>query len=351
MLFKPTVVQVRGVNGELFTLTDESISGAAILLRPGAKGLDAPSFNVLADEYPAIDGGFVRFSRATIREIFLPLTITGSTRPEMMALKRRFIAALNPKKGLVSLQTTEYAEVGGLLVAETPRALTCFYVSGMEGGEGTDDGIHWAKYGLVLRAPNPYFQHPNRAQGRFQIIDVLRPFLDPPSGATPFLSIDGVTPGKGLGLSSDPLWVDTLDLENPGDAECQPRWEIRGPLSSRMSIVLKDDEGNVVNELRFTESITIAPNQALVIETTKGSQFARLYPAGETGDEYDPTQGDSMWWALDVTSDLWPIQPGLNHLALQIDKPEDMTPEQEATWTAANQPLVTVSYFPTFLGI
>ncbi|GII83297.1 hypothetical protein Ssi03_12870 [Sphaerisporangium siamense] len=351
MLFKPTVVQVRGVDGALYTLTDEKSSGATIMLRRGAKGLDAPSFDVKADEYPAIDGGFLRFARAGIREIFLPLTITGSTRAQMMALKRRFIASLNPKRGLVTLQTTEYAEVGGLLVAETPRVLTCFYASGMEGGEGSDDGVHWAKYGVVLRATNPYFQHPTRSFASFLTYPLLRPFIDPPEGANPFLSVDGDTPGKGLQLSSNAVWVDSLDLDNPGDVESQPRWEIRGPLNSRMSIVRKDDEGNIVSELRLDQAVTISPTEVLVIETTKGSQFVRRYQAADTGSEFDPAGGDSMWWALDAASTMWPIEPGVNHVSLVIDKPADMTPEQEAIWMAGNQPNASVSFLPSFMGI
>ncbi|SFI81696.1 Phage tail protein [Streptosporangium canum] len=351
MLFQPTVVQLRGVDGSLYTLTDEGSTGAAVLLQPGAKGLDAPAFDTKADEYPAIDGGFYRFARAPIREIFLPLTITGTTRAEMMALKRRFIASLNPKRGLISLQTIEYTQVGKSLVAETPRAITGYYVSGMEGGEGTEDGVHWAKYGLVMRTPHPYFQHTSRAIATFQVYDLVRPFVDPPEGAQPFLSVDGTTPGKGLGLSSTPIWVNDIDLENPGDVEAQPRWEIRGPLSSRLSLVRKDDDGNTVAELRLSASLTIATGEVMVIETTKGSQYIRIYPAREIGIEYDPLGGRSMWWALDIASDMWALQPGLNHISLVIDKPTGMTPEQETAWEAANQPNVVATYLPSFMGI
>lgn len=348
MLFKPTVVQLRGVDGSLFTLTDESISGAAILLQPGAKGLDAPSFDVKADEYPAIDGGFYRFARARIREIFLPLKITGTTRAEMMKLKRRFIASLNPKKGVVTLQTTEYAKVGGLLVAETPRVISGFYVSGMEGGEGSENGIHWSTYGLVLRAPHPYFQHPSRTHAIFQAYDTLRPFLDPTG---PFLSPNGTTPGKGLSLSSNPVWMESLDLYNPGDVETQPRWEIRGPLESRMSMVRKDVEGTVLEELRFSEPVAVSPEQVLIIETTKGAQMVRRYQAATIGTEYDPRLGDPMWWALDVSSAMWALQPGSNLVSLVIEKPPNLTTEQEAAWPASNRPNVAVSYKPSFMGI
>ncbi|MGS2646082.1 hypothetical protein [Streptosporangium sp. G12] len=309
MLFQPTVVQLRGVDGSVYTLADASASsaGATIYLRDGAKGLDAPTYDVMADEYPGIDGGFVRFARATMREIFLPVTITGASRYEMLALKRAFIASLNPKKGLVQLQTTEYTlpQGGSALVAEPTRSITCFYAGGMEGGEGSDNGVHWATYGLLLRAPSPYFQHLTRT------------------------SASSTTPELG----------GNLDVTNPGEVEAQPRFEIRGPLASRFSLVLRNDAGVVVKELRFASAFTIAPNQILVIDTAKGAQSIRLYTASVFGGPWSPTLGDSMWWAFDIASQMWALEPGVNHVAMQVDSTTGTTPD------------LNVSFLPAYLGI
>lgn len=309
MLFKPTVVQLRGVDGSVYTLADDSASsaGAVIYLRKGAKGLDAPSYDVMADEYPAIDGGFVRFSRATMREIFLPVTITGESRYEMLALKRRFIASLNPKKGLVQLQTTEYTLLDGAstLTAEPTRAITCFYAGGMEGGEGDDNGVHWATYGLILRATSPYFQLMTRT------------------------SVTSTTPELGGNIA----------VTNPGEEESQPRFEIRGPLASRFSLLLKDSAGVVVRTLRFNSAFAVASNQMLVIETAKGVQSIRRYTSTVFGGPWDPTLGDSMWWAFDTTSDLWAIPPGVSNVAMQADSVTGTTPD------------LNVSFLPSYLGI
>lgn len=349
MILKPTVMQIRGVDGALYTLTDDNFDGPGIYLQSGAKGLDAPSYDTKSDEYPAIDGGFFRFARASVREIFLPIKIVGDTRPEMMALKRRFIASLNPKRGLVTLQSTEYRERKGMWLAETPRVISCYYVSGMEGGEGTDGNYHWATYGLVLRAPDPFFRHPSRSIRSFLTIEVSRSFFGP-EGSN-FLSLDGQTPGQGLRLSTSLVWVPDLDLYNPGDELSQPRWIIQGPLNSRMSMVRRDEDGNVLEELRFSQAVTLTPEQVIVIETTKGQQFARKYPVQPAGTEYDPTEGESVWYSIDVSSPMWAIHPGWNHIGLVIDKPDGMTPEEEALWQASNRPAVTVSYYPTFLGV
>ncbi|WP_371784693.1 hypothetical protein [Streptosporangium subroseum] len=318
MLFEPTVMQLLGVDGTTYTLSEEYSTESSIMLRRGAKGLDAPTYNVMADEYPAIDGGFVRYARATIREIFLPVTIYGTSRHEMLALKRRFIASLNPKKGLVQLQSTEHTPLSGdELVAEPVRSITCFYASGMEGGEGDDNGHHWATYGIVLRATHPYFQHLTRTQDTF---------VNPASGGV-------------------------LALDNTGDEETQPRWEIVGPLNSRISMLRTDGAGTILDEMRFDAAFTLAEGEVLVIETAKGVQSIRRYPEVNPDGIYDPAEGDSMWFAFDVASPMWAVQPGLNHLELLIDMPSDMSSEELAAWVAANQPEITVSFLPSFLGI
>ncbi|MER5643951.1 hypothetical protein [Streptosporangium sp. NPDC002524] len=359
MLFKPTVVQLWGVDRQLYTLTEETSTGAAVMLRPGAKGLDAPTWNVMTDEYPAIDGGFVRFARAGIRELFLPLIITGTTRPEMMALKRRFINSLNPAKGLVTLQTTEYTIPDNLgdaatlddMIAEPPRAIECFYAGGMEGGEGSENGVHWASYGLILRCPVPYFSGLSRIRASFQVYDQLRAFMADAPAADPFVSVDGTTPGMGLQLSTNPIWADEISLFNPGDIGAQPRWEVRGPFNSRLRLMLLDEEGATLKELRFAEAFPVLTSEVLVIETVKGAQSIRLYPEVSPSGNYSPTAGKSVYWAFDTTSSLWAIEPGTNQVALAIDKPPGMNPTQEAAWLAANSPRAYVSYLPAYLGI
>ncbi|GAA4186953.1 hypothetical protein GCM10022252_19690 [Streptosporangium oxazolinicum] len=359
MLFKPTVVQLLGVDGQLYTLTEETSTGAAIMLRRGAKGLDAPRWDVKADEYPAIDGGFVRSARAGIREIFLPLTIAGTTRPEMVALRRRFVNSLNPARGLVTLQTTEYQIPDDLgdaatlddMIAEPPRAISCFYAGGMEGGEGSEDGVHWARYGLILRCTSPYFFGLSRIRASFQVYDQLRAFMGDAPAADPFVSVDGATPGAGLQLSTNPIWADEISLFNPGGIGTQPRWEIRGPFNSRLRLLLLDDEGATLKELRFSDAFPVLTSEVLVIETVKGSQSIRVYPEVSPSGNYSPTAGKSVYWAFDTASSLWAIPPGTNRVALSIDKPTGMTPAQETAWRAANSPRAYVSYLPAYLGI
>jgi hypothetical protein len=346
LLFQPTVVQLRGVDNKLYTLAGAGESPSAVMLQPGAKGLDAPTFVLYEDEYPAIDGGFLRHARAGIREVFLPLKISAPTRPELMKLKREFIASLNPTKGTVKLLFTEYGQPasGGPLEAEPTKQLTCHYVSGMEGGENSSDGVNLATYGLVLHATDPYFRTLFRTQASFVQYDVLRPFI-PAEGANPFLSLDGVQPGAGLALSSNPEWITTQTLSSIGDAAVQPRWTIAGPLNSTFSLRLHDDNGNVIKSLRFYRPVSIPVGQTLTIETTRGEPDIYQQATDGTGPRIP------MWSHYDVTSDMWALEPGLNQVSLQVDQPPGLTPEELENWLLMNRPVVALSYLPAYLGI
>lgn len=346
MLFYPTVVQLRGVDNRLYTLAGSGNPETAILLQPGAKGLDAPAFTIYADEYPAIDGGFLRAARAGIREVFLPLKLIAPTRPELMKLKRAFIASLNPTNGLLQLLTTEYGQPtsGGPLEAETTRQLTCFYVSGVEGGESSSDGVHWSTYGLVLRAPDPYFRALFRTHASFVQYDALRPFI-PEKGANPFLSVDGLTPGEGLALSTSPEWIATQVLSSVGDAAAQPRWTIRGPLNSTFSLHLHGADGAVVKSLRMKQPVSLTSDQTLTIETTRGELDVFRQAADGTGPR------TPLWSHFDIASDMWALQPGDNQVSLQVDQPPGLTPEELKAWLASNRPVVSLTYLPAYLGI
>lgn len=349
MLFRPTVIQLVGVDGVTYTLTDADPDEAAVLLRKGAKGLDAPEFDVLADEYVAIDGGFLRGARATMREIFLPITVHARDRYQMMALKRRLIASCNPNRGLVELRSTEYSVPEGFigeptaadLVAEPTRSIRGYYAGGMEGGEGEGTGLHWSTYGLLLRCTDPYFSELGRRQQSFRVIEVLVPFLNP---EVPFLSPDGASPG-GFHLSSDPVLNFSADVTNLGDKDAAPRWEIQGPVTARFSLVAKDATGGVVTELRMSEPVPLTKDEVLVIETTRGRQGLRKRS------RVDPSVDVSMWWAYDTSSPLWLLEPGVTSVEIRLDKPSGMSPEAELLWSAANQPLVSVSFLTSFLGV
>ncbi|WP_370421948.1 hypothetical protein AB8O64_27580 [Streptomyces sp. QH1-20] len=167
--------------GTEFLLTaDLSHQGACIAILPGPTGLDAPPVQATVNEYAGMDGGRLVKARATSRRITLPLLLWAPTRPELLALKRRFVAALVADRGPCMLRV---AEADG-----TARSIRVHYTGGMEGDEGTDGaGLTFTRYGLQLTAPDPYWYGDERAE-TFRVHGAPH-FLSHPAGAwAPLLS-------------------------------------------------------------------------------------------------------------------------------------------------------------------
>lgn len=144
--------------GRDFLLTaDLSHKGACIAILPGPTGLDAPPVQATVTEYAGMDGGGLAKVRATSRRITLPLLLWAPTRPELLAMKRSFVAALVAGRGPCMLRV---AEADG-----TARSIRVHYTGGMEGDEGTDAaGLAYIRYGLQLTAPDPYLYGDERTE-------------------------------------------------------------------------------------------------------------------------------------------------------------------------------------------
>ncbi|MCA6090941.1 phage tail family protein [Streptomyces sp. SCA3-4] len=161
--------------GQDFLLTaDLSHKGACIAILPGPTGLDAPPVQATVTEYAGMDGGRLVKTRAASRRITLPLLLWAPTRPELLALKRSFVAAVVAGRGPCTLRV---AEADG-----TARSIRVHYTSGMEGDEGTDAaGLTYIRYGLQLSAPDPYLYGDERTE-TFRVHGAPA-FLSHPSGS------------------------------------------------------------------------------------------------------------------------------------------------------------------------
>src|SRR5690606_38389130 len=139
-----------------------------IFMMPGATGLDAPPFELHADDSPNLDGGMFRDARAVAREIMIPVYLHGIDRRTIREIKSRLVSSLNPKKGYCILKFIEGDA--------SPRYLKCYYKSGMEGSEAQDQaGFTWKKFGIQLVAYEPYFysrseEHTSELQSRENLV-------------------------------------------------------------------------------------------------------------------------------------------------------------------------------------
>ncbi|WP_424888098.1 hypothetical protein [Streptomyces sp. XH2] len=153
----PRVTLTTGSGQEFLLTADLSHQGACIAILPGPTGMDAPPVQATVTEYAGMDGGRLVKTRAASRRIQLPLVLWAPTRPELLALKRRFVAALVADRGPCVLRV---AEADG-----TARSIRVHYTAGMEGDEGSDSaGLTFTRYGLQLTAPDPYWYGDERAE-------------------------------------------------------------------------------------------------------------------------------------------------------------------------------------------
>ncbi|MFG3176582.1 phage tail domain-containing protein [[Kitasatospora] papulosa] len=206
-----TYVSIRGRNGEgeEIPLTGlRSRAWPAMVLQPGATGLDLPTYSVHMDESPNLDGSTVRGARASARQILLPCFVYGIDRKTLRQLKAKLADALNPKNGYSVLT---FIEQNG-----EPRRLKCYYVGGMEGSEAVGaSGFTWISYGIQLIAADPYFYGDTATAASWSF------GTDQPLLGSSFLPIT---------LAKGTVSTGTLTIENPGDIEAWPVWEITGPL-------------------------------------------------------------------------------------------------------------------------
>jgi hypothetical protein len=208
-----TYVSITGSNGEGEEIPLTGFQNRwwpAIMIQPGASGLDMPPFELHTDDSPNLDGSIYRGSRAAARQILLPLFVYGVDRQGLISFKRRLANALNPKNGYCVLK---FVEQDGAV-----RTLQCYYVSGMEGNESVDaSGFSWVSYGIQLTAVDPWFYGDTEEVANWSFGTPL-PFL-----GSPFFPVR---------LSSGTPASGQLIVTNPGDIEAWPVWTITGPLKS-----------------------------------------------------------------------------------------------------------------------
>jgi len=274
-----TYVSITGKNGEGEEIPLTNFSNSlwpGIFMMPGATGLDAPPFELHADDSPNLDGGIFRDARAVAREIMIPIFLHGVDRKTVRELKSRLVSALNPKKGYCVLKFIEGDA--------TPRYLKCYYKGGMEGSETEDQsGFTWKKYGLQFTAYDPWFYSDDIQVAQWEF-GSQEPFLSDTEPFYPFRINTGTLSG------------DEVNIHNPGDVEAWPRWELSGPIKAfeftgpdgKSFGIAPDGNGADV----------IASGRTLIVDTRPGFKTLR------------DDQGANYWPLLMENPELWPIPEG-----------------------------------------
>lgn len=281
-----TYVSITGKNGEGEEIPLTGFSNSlwpGIIMMPGATGLDAPPFELHADDSPNLDGGIFRDARAVAREIMLPVYLYGIDRRTVRDLKTRLVSSLNPKKGYCILKMVEGDAV--------PRYLRCYYKAGMEGSEAQDDaGFTWKKFGIQLTAYDPYFYSDDVQVAQWSFGD-----------GEPFLSTTSFLP---LHLNVGVVGGSQVDIYNPGDIEAWPQWELTGPIKGFQFV--SPDGAKFGIAAPGDGSDVIPLNRTLKVDTRPGYKTLR------------DDQGTNYWPKLDANPELWPIPEGQSTCTVSI---------------------------------
>lgn len=281
-----TYVSITGKNGEgeEIPLTDFSDPRwPGIVLMPGATGLDAPPFELHADDSPNLDGGIFRDARAVAREIMIPVYLHGIDRQTVKRLKSQLVSALNPKKGFCVLKFVEGDAV--------PRYLKCFYKGGMEGSESEDQaGFTWKKFGIQLTAYDPYF-YGDDVQVAQWVFGTGEAFLHEVSFFPLHLNA-GIVSGS------------EVTVNNPGDVEAWPRWELTGPIKGFTFTSPDGESFGVTAPADGTD--TVAGGRTLTVDTRPGYKSLK------------DDLGDNYWPLLDASPQLWAVPEGKSTCIVDI---------------------------------
>ncbi|MFI6685376.1 phage distal tail protein [Streptomyces sp. NPDC050485] len=273
-----------GSNGDTIPLTGDITgrdSPAGIAIAKGPAGLGMPTFDLKADQLPNMDGGLFRSTRATTRDITIPLIIRGVDRTSLLKMHNRLLRALNPNTGPGWITATEGDGIA--------RHLECYYISGAEGSETEENGAFtWMKMALVLRAMDPYWYSAAERQYDWHLdTGTAMPFLSNAAypGFFPMrISSAGFSPG---GL---------VDAVNDSSVEAWPVWTAYGPLTS-----LALENVTTGQRFRLRDNVTVPTGKALVIDTRPGIKTVEL-------------DGVNAWPQMNADSALWPLRPGRNQL-------------------------------------
>jgi hypothetical protein len=315
-------VALEGVDGSTWVLSSDS-ANSNLFLAKGATGLDMLPWDVQVDEYPALDGEYPRAVRGLAREVFLPVTIQGKTRPEMVAVKRPFLRSLSLARfpAMAKLVVAEPLDGAGY---EPEKEVAVYYEDGMKGDEGSENGLTWQKYGLVLRsAGSPFFTDRQDTIALFQYDVTLNNFF--PAPGEPFLSPDGVS--GGFELTEDAPSTNTISVTNTGDVGVYPTWEIVGPLTGPVSLSRAATSLSPAATLEIT-SLTLQAGESATLVTGPGMS------------RFTPSVGAAVGWSdLADNPVFWTLDPGEN--VVSVDGP--------SAGQAASQ--FSLRFRPNYLGV
>jgi len=239
---------LEGANGDVITFDDTTY-----VLRSGIVGLGIPATAVRIEE-SAGDGGVWRHTKRQARDVDLPVTVFGTSRGDVETKLRRLGKILQDSLGAPKLRATY---TGG-----ESLYLEVHYTGGGETVYDNDQaGLTWATWGLMLRAPNPFWR----------------------SGLEETFSIGSGGTGRGLLPQLSKLKVSsssqlgTVTVVNAGDVAAYPVWTITGPVQNL--VISNGTQGFGFGQIFSGEVLTVNTETGAVTDADGVNSYSRLSAA------------------------------------------------------------------------
>lgn len=248
-------------------------------LADGVSGLGAAPYVLTSDPHPR-GGARLRHVQPQARSIVWPVLVKGADHAAFTAnwraMARAFTRTLRDGPGLL-----EVARPDG-----TARRIAVYYSNGWDGRGQTATGITWDSAVVTLWCEDPYW------------VDVQPQTVHRETGS----QVDYLVPYPSVS-SSQVLGATTV--ENPGDVDVWPSWQITGPASV---ITFTREDTNEAFTLDMTETVH---GPLLAGETvTVSTDPPRV--RSDTGENL----ASGLNWPAAV---LWSLPPGETPVTFQLD--------------------------------
>lgn len=261
-------ISLIGSNGDTIQLTN---SDSDFILTTGVLGFGIPPTKVRIAE-SASDGGVWRYTKRGVRDLDLPIAVTGTNRQDVETKLRRLANLLQDIDGPTKIRAT-YTD--GLAYE-----LKAHYVGGGDVQYGPNSNGKLAKWVISMQAPNPFWESVSPLNYTLAMSDE-RGLIRGDSS----LSQMQLSGQYGLG---------DVTLVNPGDVVAYPTWTITGPCDS-VSISL--------NGLGFVYELPIAAGDQIIIDTAAGTVVDQ--------------NGVNKYAGLAPAPKLFAVRPGTQTVAIQ----------------------------------
>ena len=173
----------------------------------GSTGLGLAPVDIKSSERLSGDGSIVRGVRYGVRDVYVPLLLSG-TELSVAEARRDLTRLLAPHLGPVDVRIEDP-------VTGTDRMIRGYLRDGMEGDFGTDFGRSWHRLGLTFECPDPWWLGPEQIV-ELRVNPGSKPFVSETVDFFPVMLAQSTVQGE--------FEVDIL-----GDGPVWPSWQVDGP--------------------------------------------------------------------------------------------------------------------------